>query len=111
MKGVKQVLFPVILKTLQGNYVVFRCFFWFFSFSRVSYLITKEDSDLWLIPDILTPFTGGKGVQGDGGALWSESPTCLLPPLSSNADWRKYKCSEHGSRELRGASTGNQKIK
>lgn len=49
---------------LQGNHLAL-C--WFFPFSRVSYLITKEDSDLCLVPNFLTPFPGA----GGGGATLS----------------------------------------
>ena len=48
--------------TLQGNHLAL-C--WFFPFSRVSYLITKEGPDLWLVPNFLTPFPGAVG----GGAV------------------------------------------
>ena len=36
-------MFSTVVKILQGSYLALR---WFISFSRVSYLITKEDSDL-----------------------------------------------------------------
>lgn len=77
---------------LQGNHLAL-C--WFFPFSRVSYLITKEDSDLCLVPNFLTPFPGA------GGGCHT----------FSNADWWRDKCRECGSGELRGASTGKLEAK
>ena len=69
-------MFSTVVKTLQGSYLALRCFI---SFSRVSYLITKEDSDLWLVPDFLISFIKGEG--GRGWWLWRESPVGFLPHI------------------------------
>lgn len=107
MKEAKHVLYTVV-KTLQGNCLALR---WFSSFSRVSYLITKEDSDLWLVPKFLTPFIRRKGGVCVGGACGVKAPLAFFLTLFSNADWRRCKCSECGSGGAQRGQHGKPEIK